>query len=535
MIQRVIIHNFKGIKEGDVTFNSYKNVIVGNNGVGKSTLMEAVSLAMGYGLNKLEVTPHLFHVDCVKHFVETKELPEITIEVMLSGEKDEYSGTNNTLHQNLRGLQLKICFDEAYEELFEAEKETCTQIPCEYYKIQRFWFSDVAVKQQLMPCNVLLVDSSSTYFNASSNQYIASLLKKYMGNDDLVKMQSSLRHLREYFEGDSNIGEINRKLGLSMENLKVSIDVTSNIVLRNILCPYWEDIPISQIGEGDLCILKTLLSIDKLHLNDKDKIVIIEEPETHLSHSKMYELIRKIEENVQEGRTQLIITTHNSFVANKLDLSNLLLLDNDKGIMKVKKIDSQEKELYRFFTKISNYPTLRLVLCKSALLVEGPTDEMVVTYYYKKKYNKHPFDDGIELISVEGIKFKQFVELAKSFGKKIAVITDNDGMLYDQVLNQRGLRDLPDNIRMFTEQDITLKTIEPSFVARNESMLQELASVVREKKICVETKETLTEFMINNKTEWAYRLLMKADFANFEVPQYILNAIDWLLGVDDEK
>ena len=66
-------------------------------------------------------------------------------------------------------------------------------------------------------------------------------------------------------------------------------------------------------------------------------------------------------------------------------------------------------------------------------------------------------------------------------------------------------------------------------------MLQELASVVRERKIYVETKEALTEFMIKNKTEWAYRLLMKADFANFEVPQYILNAIDWLLDACNEK
>lgn len=38
MIERLIIHNFKGIKVADMTFNTDKNVLVGNNGVGKRLL-----------------------------------------------------------------------------------------------------------------------------------------------------------------------------------------------------------------------------------------------------------------------------------------------------------------------------------------------------------------------------------------------------------------------------------------------------------------------------------------------------------------
>ena len=60
MIKRVIIENFKGIKHTDITF-SQKNVIVGNNGVGKSTILEAISLALGQGNYGFELTPYLFH------------------------------------------------------------------------------------------------------------------------------------------------------------------------------------------------------------------------------------------------------------------------------------------------------------------------------------------------------------------------------------------------------------------------------------------------------------------------------------------
>ena len=68
MIDRIIIKNYKCIKEADIRFNSFKNVIVGNNGVGKSTLIEALSLALGYGLNKFEVTSHIFNIDSIKKY-----------------------------------------------------------------------------------------------------------------------------------------------------------------------------------------------------------------------------------------------------------------------------------------------------------------------------------------------------------------------------------------------------------------------------------------------------------------------------------
>jgi len=529
MIQRLIIHNFKGIKKADISFNDFKNIIVGNNGVGKSTIIEALSLALGYGLNKLEVTPYLFHTLAVEQFKVDKVPPIITIEVFFDTKKDEFSGTNNTLHTLSRGLQLKICFDdESYSELYELEKETCIHIPCEYYKIERYWFSDKPVKQLLIPYYVQLVDSSSNYFNSSSNQYIAHLLRKYIGDNDFTKIKSSLRYLKQGFEEQQNITEINTRLKQERENLEVSIDITSKIILRDILCPFLENIPIEQIGAGELCILKTMLSIDKNHQTDKPKIIIIEEPESHLSHTKMYELISKIEENINAQNTQLIITTHNNFIANKLDLANLILIENENGEIKTQKIQNDDKDKFKFFTKVSNYPTLRLILCNSAILVEGPTDEMVLTYYYYRQYGRHPFDDNIEVISVEGVGFKEYVNIVSPFQKKVAVITDNDGKDLDSLKKQRGLEILPKNVSIYTENDTTLNTLEPSFIRKNQRKIQELSDAVRMHKKPNDTEADLAAFMKNNKTEWAFKLLNKVDKLDFSVPDYIVNAVNWI-------
>ena len=61
MISRIIIRNYKGIKDADIAFNSDKNILVGNNGAGKSTVIEAMSLALGHGLSIIEITPNTFH------------------------------------------------------------------------------------------------------------------------------------------------------------------------------------------------------------------------------------------------------------------------------------------------------------------------------------------------------------------------------------------------------------------------------------------------------------------------------------------
>ena len=90
MIERIIIKNFKGIKEADISFHDKINVIVGNNGVGKSTLIEAISLTLGHGIGQLEITQYLFHESTWKDFESNKVLPEIIIELYFNKDFSDY-------------------------------------------------------------------------------------------------------------------------------------------------------------------------------------------------------------------------------------------------------------------------------------------------------------------------------------------------------------------------------------------------------------------------------------------------------------
>src|SRR5690606_22707311 len=119
---------------------------------------------------------------------------------------------------------------------------------------------------------------------------------------------------------------------------------------------------------------------------------------------------------------QIIITTHSSFVANKLGLKDLILLNDRKALT----LDDLSKDTRGFFEKISGYDTLRLILCEKAILVEGDSDELIVQNAYLEEQGVLPIENCVEVISV-GVSLLRLLEMAEKLNKTVSVVTDNDG------------------------------------------------------------------------------------------------------------
>ena len=97
---------------------------------------------------------------------------------------------------------------------------------------------------------------------------------------------------------------------------------------------------------------------------------------------------------------------------------------NDKKANRLNDLNSDTKN---FFEKIAGYDTLRLILCKKAILVEGDSDELIVQKAYMANNNGVlPIQDEIDVISV-GTSFLRFLEIAEKIKKNVVVLTDNDG------------------------------------------------------------------------------------------------------------
>ena len=103
------------------------------------------------------------------------------------------------------------------------------------------------------------------------------------------------------------------------------IELSSKNAWENSLITQLDDIPFHNIGKGEQCMVKTKLAL-VAPKTEKANVILFEEPENHLSHSKLNHLTNYIADNKTDK--QVLISTHSSFVANKLGLENIILLDN---------------------------------------------------------------------------------------------------------------------------------------------------------------------------------------------------------------
>ncbi|WP_121530105.1 ATP-dependent nuclease, partial [Serratia marcescens] len=418
--------------------NEGVNILVGDNEAGKSTILEAIHFALTGMYNgrsiKNNLSQYLFNEQAVKEYIESfagedvKAPPTMLVELYFkeTAETAILTGDGNSSGISSPGIFIKVEFDDDYNSAYEdmiAAGEVKT-LPVEYYRVTWKGFSRASIISRNIPIKSAFIDSTASRSNNGSDVYISRIIKELLTSEEVISVSQSHRKMKESFMMDPAIEAINGKIKtaskITDKDVKISVELSSQNAWENSLITCLDEIPFHFIGKGEQSIVKTNLAL--AHNKAKEaSVVLIEEPENHLSHSKLNNLIITIKDNC--AGKQILITTHSSFVANKLGLGELILL-SDKKTTKLTDLKESTRE---FFEKIAGYDTLRLILCKKAILVEGDSDELVVQKAYMVSNDgRLPIEDGIEVISV-GISFLRFLEIASHLGKQTYVLTDNDG------------------------------------------------------------------------------------------------------------
>lgn len=541
-IDRIKICNFKTYKGVfELKLNKGLNILVGNNETGKSTILEAIHLALTgmYGSRNIrnELSQYLFNREVIAEYIESVNRgtplspPEILIEIFFEGSLcPEFEGNNNTERLNkVEGLQFRIFYNDKYNDEYVKliALKKLSSLPIEYYDISWTSFARQAITIRSIPIKSAMIDSSNYRYQNGSDVYISHIVKDLLSPEEITSVAQAHRNMRDEFMEDPSIQAINDRISKESSiiegEVSLSVDLGTKNAWENSLVTQLNNIPFGYVGKGAQCVMKTELALTHKQAQNAS-IILLEEPESHLSFSKLNQLISSIESKY--GNKQIIISTHSSFVANKLGLENLLLLDNH-NIVRISKLDSAE-----FFKKIAGYDTLRLILCKKAILVEGDSDELVVQKAYMCNNNgRLPIQDGIDVISV-GTSFLRFLELASILNKKVSVVTDNDGepnalktkysdylgdnkqpninICYDETVDTGTLK--------IGEKNYNYNTLEPKLLKANSLNL--FNSIFGTQ---YSNEDDLRKYMKHNKTECAMAIFNTSEPIVF--PDYIMEAI----------
>ncbi|CKB14885.1 ATP-dependent nuclease [Streptococcus pseudopneumoniae] len=527
MISRIILQNFKRYKRVDFTCNSEVNIFVGENGAGKSTLLYAVGLVLSGSHSQIERSSlaSIINQEAILDFMGTKDinqLPEVFVEIYFDELCTEISsnfnieGKHNSQKIKAFGLSLKIIPNQDYisEITSVLNDSNWTVFPFEFYRVEFLTFSGKPYSSYNKPYKFLHSIINTSLID--TQQEIQKRIHEVYLENISAENRAKVNH--QYRINSFKFLETLRKDELMKENaseFQLHFDESENS-FRNSVSAVKNGVDIKNLGQGE----KVLLGVENVysHLKETVKILLIEEPENHLSFQNLQKLVNMFNSNTG---VQVFIGTHSNMIASRLGVDNLHFLDNGQ----ISKLERLNRDTIRFFQKSTNQNLLNFSLGKKVMLVEGNAEYILMEKFFEMIHSKRPEDLNVSIISVDGLSFERYLEIAACFiDKKVVVITDNDSDYAGKVQSKYSSYQQFQNIKVSSDLDNDNRTFEICIYNNNKDLLDSFG---------LTKSKDLLGYMLREKTEFALRLLekMETDYRSdeFIIPDYIEEAIEWII------
>ncbi|SHH94287.1 Predicted ATP-dependent endonuclease of the OLD family, contains P-loop ATPase and TOPRIM domains [Fibrobacter sp. UWCM] len=532
-INKLVIKNYKLIRDVVIPLNPEINIFVGENDAGKSSILEALSILTTGKLNGIalerQLKANLFNSTTRQEYIDavgkgqTPAPPQIVFEAYFEDDLI-LKGSNNTLSEDAVGINVTIKIADnntaIYQKMLNAGD--VTDIPIELYTVDYHYFNGGPVSFRYGPFKSVFIDTTRKEYVGIINQFVSESITENLSPEQLRDLAIAYNRSRREFHEDDTVKTLNNAVKSVIQGRSVSLGLREDDVeaWKKQLSIVVDDVPFEHLGFGTQNTLKIELALRNADV--QANVVLMEEPENNLSFTNMARLVGHVSSSTGK---QVFISTHSSYIANKLSLENVILV-KDGDVTSYKKLPDDTK---KYFIKLPGYDTLRFVLASKAILVEGPTDDLIIQRAYKDKYGKLPHEDGVDIIVVDSLAFKHYCDIALLMGKRIVVVTDNDGDVkkniqekYEGYLGKKELT-------FYYEENAEFNTIEPSVLAvncENGQPVEQFKRIISSEN-CYSLKsrdyDGVLEFMTKNKTEWAFRVFEAEE--SIKYPEYIQKVI----------
>ena len=516
-IEKIKCSNLKRFDIFEYAARQNRNIFIGDNEAGKSTLLQAVDLVLTGSKAKVEALglEALFNRDVINHFLagdkSLDQLPTLEIELFLNDHGNlNLEGINNTERRICHGLKL-VCapMDDYAAEMQQALANDDALFPFEYYSIHFSTFSGQSYTQNRRFINHILIDSALIGTEYATRQYTKSL---YDANTDIAQRHQNNHAYRQSKAAFKEAALADVNAGIGDFDFAIRNDNKANLELDLMITE--QGIPVAQMGKGRQCFIKADFALQQRDGATPIDLILIEEPENHLSHINMKRLINRIEASTQ---TQIFVATHSNSVCSRLDLHNAALISGLSNIPV--SLQDLPEATANYFIKAPDNKILEFILAPAVLLVEGDAEFMLLDGMCERILGITLDDANVHVVSVGGTSFKRYLDIAKLLNIKTAVVRDNDGDFDAHCVQSYGDY-VSENIQVFYDSDDQRSTLEICIYQDNTDLCEAMFS---------EGRRTLSvqDYMLKNKTDTAFKLLTEA-MDQLVVPDYIAQALRWI-------
>lgn len=581
-ISRLYVKNYRNIKLIDIKLSDVVAVI-GENNSGKSNLLRALTLPFladdaGYmgktlswiDINNEEKQKYYDYLlenkdDIVAEQISIEEfaekLPVIIVEVTLNPDETEVyfvkdlSYAVDTEGKVLYGIRyeykpknVKQIYEIVKEILKKEEisKDTIEKMKMNLLPTDLYSYSITVPEKGSISYDVLkqfrytsLVaerdDFSTTNEKVGSKSLVRLLQMKLSDQDklDVEKEYSRFFDFLKKLSGMENI--INWQEHSDVENAKEffeKISILPNMppmssIVSSVRLGYAGD-NLSSQGLGQRNLILLLVLMNSLLEKKEDvalNVLTMEEPEAHLCINNIRLMVSFIKAFTKGNNgVQLFYSTHNTEFINKLDLKNVVIVNDGQAYALGTELDDDKRN---YLSKNPNLDLFKLFFSRKCILVEGLTEELLIRAYLdaKKELN------DVEVISFHK-GFSAIIEIwlkVNNGGKnRLGIVRDFD--------NQENARQEHEKYNRYSNVCVKTTveyTLEPEIVkaGNNYSLLKEKYGTtfgwdnLSEEQLADNWRSAKSEVMLQ-----VCKDLACGELPNFAMPEHIETILEFFKG-----
>jgi putative ATP-dependent endonuclease of OLD family len=459
-LSKMTIRKFRGLDEMTLEFNQNINIIIGENGAHKSTVIDAIRLLYNLGepRRNIFVSDEDFYTDLktgnpTTEFSIAYEFRDLTekekgalYQYIVLKEGNHYAAITIT-YTRRSDRHPKFDFFTGVNPGQKADTNTFEIFQHYYLGALRDSTSDLLSSRSNPLGSVIF----RTIERNKTEAIYATILKeantKLLNNKEVKATKESI---------NSNLSEIHKET----PHIDLHIEQTKANYIVNAIKPY---LPFSEpleegtglnlrqnsLGHNNLVYISTVLSDMNDRVETEEVIhfaLLIEEPEAHLHPQLQLNLYNFLKIKNRPGNCQLFITTHSPTLTSRVELSSLFIIDSqtykcigncftgregenikdNETKLTEKHYGTKRKMLERYIDVTKS----QMFYAKSVLMVEGISEELLFAAFAQIEGFRLEEHD-IELVQT-GTSFYPFMllfnstDIKKRLGKKVAVVTDDD-------------------------------------------------------------------------------------------------------------
>ena len=449
-LSEITIEGYRVFDESKtINFNKGLNLLVGENGSGKSTIIDAIRLLLNEdehsrsGINEedfyssIDKTVQSEKISIKGKFTDLSEDKKIDYLTWL--DKDYNAILNIDIHEKRdrrNNFKKVIWGGESSSSIFEWEP--LNDIQCVYLPALRDAEKKLRANRGSRLARLLL--------NLSQDEIKE---KRKLGQQ--MEMEKDINEFNKELAKKKDIARANKLINDSLKNALGNVfgqntkiqfnDLSYERIVESLRLVFFPGISPKEevtytnlfensLGYNNLIYLATILAeFEGLKENySSPRILLIEELEAHLHPQVQIKVLKYLEEQATKNDIQVIITTHSTTIASATPIRDIISINILKsGKIKITSLSKckLEEKSEKFIDRWLDTTKSTLLFSKGAILVEGLAEAMLIPKFAEiylkdliakgKGVPSSLEEAGVSVINMNGIFFQYFMQIYSGY------------------------------------------------------------------------------------------------------------------------